>query len=350
MKIFVLSLCCVFTRSNLFESNLDSIFAFDKPFKIAQPPRRHGEHMCATRWRCTDLWLRAVLDYGHKHNATSNNGGNHGYIINLGAHYGEGIDDIVSYAMQSHHLRGFAADSDDRMSWAGRRIQKHTGYVTPLNIEKILKTEVPKEPLLLKVDIDSYDIDVAIAVLRQHSPMFIFVELNEKVPPPMCYCNRFSSAVQWKRVDGHAYGCSLTGFVHAFGAKGYVLLSVILNDALFVRSDQAQKVAVQLPSGKLQKTEAAYYSGYANVPYRHAIFPWNERVKSWFDPTLDHDSRARLVHDYFIDHGDGEAQGFTYPFVSTATDGVWPCVEKWHMPMRVRVRHNDSASVHDDTD
>ena len=314
-------------RSNHFNTTkFESIFAFSKPFPIPQPARQYGEHNCENHWTCIDLWLKAVLDYGyaHKRNTADNK---FMYIINIGAHYGRGIDDIVSYAMQSDHLHGFAVDSDQRMNWAGRHIQTHTGYVTPLNVGALMAgARVPDEPLLLKVDIDSYDVDVAIAVLQQYSPMFIFVELNEKVPPPMCYCNRFSA--QWRRVDGDAYGCSLTGFVNAFSARGYVLLSVILNDALFIRSDQVEKVAPQLPAGKLMTTQEAYYSGYANVPYRRHLFPWNEKRKSWIDPILDHDSRARLVHDFFLQNGGGEALGFTYPFVSNATDGVWPCVEK----------------------
>ena len=39
------------------------------------------------------------------------------------------------------------------------------------------KHGVPHSPLLFKVDIDSYDVDVALSVLQQRSPDFIFVEI-----------------------------------------------------------------------------------------------------------------------------------------------------------------------------
>ena len=40
---------------------------------------------------------------------------------------------------------------------------------------------MPKSLSHPKVDIDSYDVDVALAVLASRSPSFIFVEINEKV-------------------------------------------------------------------------------------------------------------------------------------------------------------------------
>ena len=120
------------------------------------------------------------------------------------------------------------------MPWAGSLIHKHTGFVNPTNIISVLQAaHVPSHPILLKVDIDSYDVDVALTILEMASPIFIFVEINEKIPPPMCYCNRYHPG--WARVDNDAYGCSLMGFVNAFASKGYDLVSVILNDALFVR-------------------------------------------------------------------------------------------------------------------
>ena len=68
------------------------------------------------------------------------------------------------------------------------------------------------------MDIDSYDIDVILAILHKRSPDFIFVEINEKVPPPICYCNRFSHT--WSRLNGGAYGCSL-GFSQISGIATY---------------------------------------------------------------------------------------------------------------------------------
>lgn len=71
----------------------------------------------------------------------------------------------------------------------GAKVFKHTGMLTPRNVNDVLNyANTPARPLLLKVDIDSYDVDVALAVLHHRSPDFIFVEINEKIPPPVCYC------------------------------------------------------------------------------------------------------------------------------------------------------------------
>ena len=127
------------------------------------------------------------------------------------------------------------------------------------------------------MDIDSVDVDVTLAVLSAgYSPAFIFVELNEKVPPPICYCNRHVSPPRrWERLGGHHYGCSLTGFVNALAPQGYRLVSVILNDALFVHQRHAPQVARRLPGGVLPSPEAAFAAGYRDVPGRPIHYSWN---------------------------------------------------------------------------
>ena len=311
--------------------DVERLFDMTRPaFGIRQPHRPHAKLKAPTLWQQPDMWLKAVIQHQFARNRSEVSIGkpkkhNH-FLVNLGAHYGNGIDDIVSYSMQSNDVDGYAVDSDDGMPWAGARIRKHTGFVNPPNIAKLLKDGgVPKSPRLLKVDIDSYDADVAAAALATISPLFVFVELNEKIPPPMSYCNRYPDNGKWVRVDGHAYGCSLTGFVNLFLSKGYLLVSVILNDALFVRSDQARAVAAQLPGGALPEALAAFDQGYAHYPHRAQLFPWNEGVKAWIDGQIPLATRANMVRNYFQRHGNGEAKGMTYPFVPKAMPGVWPC-------------------------
>ena len=106
--------------------------------------------------------------------------------------------------------------------------------------------------------IDSIDVDVTLMTLGVISPLFVYVEINEKVPPPMCYCNRKpADGRAWRRVAGHAYGCSITPYTNALATKQYVLVSVILNDALYVRADYAAVVAVELPDKKLPSIQEA---------------------------------------------------------------------------------------------
>ena len=98
-----------------------------------------------------------------------------------------------------------------------------------------------------------------------------------QVPPPICYCNRqpVSPPRRWERLGGHHYGCSLTGFVNALAPQGYRLVSVILNDALFVHQRHAPQVARRLPGGVLPSPEAAFAAGYRDVPGRPIHYSWN---------------------------------------------------------------------------
>ena len=69
--------------------------------------------------------------------------------------------------------------------------------------------------------------------------------------------------------------CSLTGFVNALAPQGYRLVSVILNDALFVHQRHAPQVARRLPGGVLLSPEAAFAAGYRDVPGRSIHYSWN---------------------------------------------------------------------------
>lgn len=223
---------------------------------------------------------------------------------------------------------GCAIDSDDPMTYASPGVTKYIGFVTLANVGSLMaRCATPRRPLLLKMDTDSVDVEITLAVLAAgYSPAFIFVELNEKVPPPICYCNRHvPTSVQhprgWERLGGHHYGCSLTGFVNALAPRGYRLVSVILNDALFVAERHAEQVAQKLPSGTLPTTQAAFAVGYRDVPGRSAHYSWNRDVDHWLNEsryTLA--KRGQMVHRYF-------AEGIhTKKFADFAVGSVaWPC-------------------------
>jgi len=313
-------------ESRLNSAEITQIFTFNSPFPITRPRNMiAGVDLSYFKspWSTPDMWLREVLNFP---NAT---GKHHTqYMVNFGAHFGKGIDDIVAYTMQSSKVDGFAIDSDDKMPWTGARVSKFTGFVTTTNVVSVLKV-VPRSPLLLKVDIDSVDVDVALFTLDVISPLFIFVEINEKVPPPMCYCNRQPTDRQWQRLTGHAYGCSIEAYANALATKQYQLVSVILNDALFVRADLAAVVADQLPEGKLPSIHEAYQRGYAQVPGIMRLFPWNKPVHAWTGgQSLS--VRAEMVKSHFKAYGDGERRNMTYPFVVHAKPASWPCAESAH--------------------
>ena len=132
-----------------------------------------------------DDWLREVLEFFPAPESVKGEGApspHNKFLINFGGHYVPG-GDIVALAQAMDGAVGCAIDSDDPMTYASRGVTKHVGFVTLENVGSLLKKcKTPSRPLLLKMDIDSVDVDVTLAVLSAgYSPAFIFVELNEKV-------------------------------------------------------------------------------------------------------------------------------------------------------------------------
>ena len=132
--------------SRLSEGDTEQLFKFKNPsFKIEQPSRKvqlpttHLKKGNNTKWNEPDSWLNAVLNFQPTQGIEHHNQ----YIVNFGAHYEQGIDDIVSYVMQSDKIEGFACDSDDGMTWAGAQVSKYTGFVTTANVRRVLKA-VPR--------------------------------------------------------------------------------------------------------------------------------------------------------------------------------------------------------------
>ena len=253
------------------------------PFVAAQvgaqrPDVSHAHHnpiVSKNPWLNKNSWFLEVMG-GHWNSSN--------YVINFGAHYDarkpeRDIDDVVSEHMRSNAAIGLAVDADDPMKWAGKNIVRRTQFLVPDGVAALLDgAGCPAMPRLLKVDIDSFDVVVVRAVLSVRKPAFVYVEINEKFPPPVCYCNdRYLK--RWRRLDGDAYGCSLLGYVEALRPFGYALVSVALNDALFARGDVQAEVARRLPGRKLPTPLAAWKLGYGEVHNIHERFPWN--YKNW---------------------------------------------------------------------
>ena len=147
-----------------------------------------------------------------------------GYVVNFGAHFNvraarTSFFDPTSAAMRKPGARGLAVDADDAMPWAAASVSKRTTFLKPGDMAGMLDAVgVPPEPRLFKIDIDSFDVAVALAVLDARSPEFITCEVQEVVPPPACYCNDVYRD-GWERLDGDAYGCSLVGYANAFATR-----------------------------------------------------------------------------------------------------------------------------------
>ena len=113
-------------------------------------------------------WLECVVAFKEEHEEWSN------FVVNIGAHFDAHVDDLVASILCTNSTAkssfsqhpGFAADHDDTMPWRADDVAGSTGFVTPMNVGAVLLLGgVPDEPLLFKIDIDGYDVAVAIAAL-----------------------------------------------------------------------------------------------------------------------------------------------------------------------------------------
>jgi hypothetical protein len=140
--------------------------------------------------------------------------------------------------------------------------------VTPATILDLFRAcRVPQRFDVLKLDIDSYDLFVLEAILAAHRPGVIVMEVNEKVPPPLYFTVLYAEDHSWS--GDHFYGCSLVAASTLLRPAGYVLESMQLDNAYFVRADLADgRIADLAPAD-------AFREGYARRPGRRRLFTHN---------------------------------------------------------------------------
>lgn len=170
----------------------------------------------------------------------------------------------------------------------------HKGKVTPENVAHVLRAhDVPQEFNLLNVDIDSYDLELAEAVLAEGwRPSVISIEINEKIPPPIYFNVRFSPSVYW---DGsHFYGCSITAAVERLAVFPYVPVQLAGNNLILVKSGAAD---IGLAMGAVK---GLFDHGYRNLVGRETEFWYNRDVDHWLD--LDSHNAMEAVATFFSQH------------------------------------------------
>jgi len=171
------------------------------------------------------------------------------YVVNIGCADGKSWDPCYPLFQE-----GFPGLAVDYMDFPGlyehlpaRDIVKVTNtFVKPQNIGTILeRAGVPKNPFMLKVDIDSTDGPVLKEILRLgYRPAVIQIEINNDIPPPfqfaLMYHPMYETNFGSDGVFGF-YGCSLSYVTEAAKPHGYDLFSVgsseSMRDAVLVRRD-----------------------------------------------------------------------------------------------------------------
>jgi hypothetical protein len=173
--------------------------------------------------------------------------------------------------------------------------------VVPDNVGHLFRSlQVPMNFDVFNLDIDSYDLDVLNALLTAgYRPCIISMEVNEKIPPPLCFSVLYSPNHVWK--GDHFFGCSLSAATGALKEFNYGLKSLAFNNAIFVDLDRTIAPFVPLPP------EIAWRDGYLNRLERKHLFPWNSDVEVALTMTPE---EAKKFFDELFESYEGRYQLF----------------------------------------
>lgn len=144
--------------------------------------------------------------------------------------------------------------------------------VTPTNVRSLLQAhEVPERFSILNIDIDSYDLPVAEALLKGgYRPTIITLEINESIPPPVFFTVDYHEDVEYG--NGAFNGCSLVAAAEVIRPFGYKLESLQYNNAMFVLTSECNEVIED------KDIVAAYDEGFRDKPDRAELFSWHEDI------------------------------------------------------------------------
>lgn len=169
-------------------------------------------------------------------------------IVNIGA-AGE-ADPIRPLVLQHRNIfRGVYVDpgtshvAQMREDLAGSGMHLHEGYATPETIEGILRDGglleiAPHWIDVLKVDIDTYDCDVANAILELVGGSLIVIMEVNPLPPPIMFARHFAKGVQESNEVPHPlHGCSLAYQVRLLERHGLVLWRYTGQDAVYLHRE-----------------------------------------------------------------------------------------------------------------
>ncbi|HET8724058.1 MAG TPA: hypothetical protein VFM53_07600 [Anaeromyxobacteraceae bacterium] len=98
----------------------------------------------------------------------------------------------------------------------------------------------------------------------------ISMEVNEKLPPPLWFTVLFDENHAWR--EDHFQGCSLQAAATTLAGHGYLLESMLYNNAFFVDAGFAAGRVAPVPPAE------AYRRGYGGRAERLELFPHNADV------------------------------------------------------------------------
>lgn len=197
-------------------------------------------------------------------------------FVDIGA--GDGYNMSIAHPLSVYHKAvGLLVEPNHKLINRAVKLYKsnnsfkfHSGEVTPINVIETLSLYNFSSPLYLKIDIDSYDLDLLREILRGGiRPNVISIEINELFRPPITFEAKYHIS---KNYITPLIGCSLQSAADVLATYGFVLFRLAFNNAFFVKLD--------LIDGKFENlimdTVSAYKSGFLEKDWPK-YFPWHKK-------------------------------------------------------------------------
>jgi len=219
-------------------------------------------------------------------------------FVDIGA--GDGFNMSIAFPLsKSFATRGLLIEPNVKQLEFARRIYKNydfsfcSEFLDPVNISDILKKFGFLNPTYIKIDIDSFDLDLLRGILHSHIlPKIFSIEINELFPPPFKFEVKYKGEIV--PCTSPLFGCSLQSVVDLATEMNYSLVSLAFNNAFFVYNDSMRGDLKSYNS----KSRLLYEIGFLNRNWRE-LFPWDIKYEHWLKASATQLDRLVKKHEGF---------------------------------------------------
>lgn len=206
-------------------------------------------------------------------------------FVDIGA--GDGFNMSIAFPIsRSFATRGLLIEPNIKQLEFARRIYKNkdfsfcSEFLDPGNISDILKKFGFLNPTYVKIDIDSFDLDLLRGILLSNIlPKIFSIEINELIPPPYKFEVKYTGEIL--PYASPLFGCSLQSVVDLATEMNYSLVSLAFNNAFFVHNNSMGGALKSYNSN----SRLLYESGFLNRNWRE-LFPWNIKYEHWLTASV----------------------------------------------------------------
>lgn len=222
------------------------------------------------------------------------------YVVDIGASTGVNTDPVFKF-VNNKNFKGLCIEGNSQhvdILKTKTNFDIYNGYITPLNAVDIFeKYNVPHNFDILKIDIDGYDLEVLRAILKKYKPKIIISEINEKIPPPICFEVKYKENYSW---DGsHCFGYSIQSGAKVMNDNNYKVLSIYqLNNILCINDELCESLKIDCFNTE-EYIKELYKIQYINNLARLRILPWNQNINYWLNITNKEELKNSIAN-YFI--------------------------------------------------